>query len=792
MFLYSSLLAGFAFVAVPLLVHLINMLRHRRRPWAAMDFLLLSFRKRQKWLRLRQFLLLVSRILLATLVVALLCGWTGGRQLLQTFGGETTHHIVILDDSYSMGDVSGDGQAYSRALEVLEQLVQRLASDSGEHQLTVMRASRAALSVRGGSESGDAAADLSAQTLTGDSGLIARVMATSVSSIRTDLVPAFELAGELAQATTASKIDVYIASDFRQRDWGSTERLSEAMGGFADDKIDVTMVDCAVAPLPNLAVTEITPRQDVWVAGVPVVIHATVKNYGPTDAQNVTMACQVVRYGDEIAAVDPTRRLSGTIESQPGIVIEDLAAGEEITKTFQVFINQAGTHAVEVQLPGDALDIDNARACALPLSEVQRVLIVDSDPDEVAAYAIASALNPGSQVQLGAIPDVKPPGFLRSATAEALARYRAIYLIDIPEIADSTAGALHDYVAGGGGLAWFLGKSVNAKAYNERLLVEDRRLLSAPLEKIVELPVGGSRETGDVVFGDAGTLVDPLRGAGNSILSLVGITKSWSMANVEVDREERDRAVFRRRDKQPLVTEHRIGTGTVVTSLTSLDSEWTNWPGDATFVPFILLSNARLWSGATAATSRQVTEPLTRSISTDDYFPEVKLLPPTSPPRVAMDVVAVNAENGSSLAKLQLDPLEQLISGSDEVDEFLRPGITELGMLKADGGGVVVPSVAVIQPGEGDLRRADSADIRTSLLPLEIEFVSSRDWTRQIQSTGSSSLGLILLALLALVLAAEQALAYFASYHTSTRVGDPESTAGNSAFGLSAAGGKRL
>ena len=86
MFLYPALLAGFAFVAVPLLVHLINMLRHRRRRWAAMDFLLVSYRKQRKWLRLRQLLLLLTRLAVAAVLVMMLCGWTGGRQILGVLG----------------------------------------------------------------------------------------------------------------------------------------------------------------------------------------------------------------------------------------------------------------------------------------------------------------------------------------------------------------------------------------------------------------------------------------------------------------------------------------------------------------------------------------------------------------------------------------------------------------------------------------------------------------------------------------------------------------------------------
>ena len=210
MFLYPALLLGFLFVGVPLLVHLINMLRHRRRPWAAMDFLLASYRKQKKWIRLRQFLLLLSRLAVAALLAAMLCGWSGGGRLLGALGGRTTHHVVILDDSYSMGDSSGGETAYSRSLQALQDLTRRLASEDGNHQLTVMRASRAALAVRGGSEAGDAAADLSAQTITSDARLINRVMATQASPMRTDLTAAADLASELIRLDAGRfKILVY-------------------------------------------------------------------------------------------------------------------------------------------------------------------------------------------------------------------------------------------------------------------------------------------------------------------------------------------------------------------------------------------------------------------------------------------------------------------------------------------------------------------------------------------------------------------------------------------------------
>lgn len=778
MFLYPALLAGFAFVAVPLLVHLINMLRHRRQPWAAMDFLLASYRKQKKWIRLRQLLLLLSRLAVAALLIAMLCGWTGGRGMLGMLGGQTTHHVVILDDSYSMGDSSGGTEAYARSLRALQDLTQRLATDEGNHQLTVMRSSRASMAIRGGSESGDAAADLSAQTITSDARLINRVMSTTASPVRTDLVPALDLATELISSTPADAKYLYIASDFRKRDWGSPERIAESLRSLPEDEVQVRMIDCAVDPLPNLGITDLAPVDDVWVAGVPVVASVTVHNYGTQPATNVSIANRVIRYDRSLQSPDPTLAFSGKVDSLPPLMIDSLAPGEEVTKTFQVYVTEIGTHAIEVSLPDDALPIDNVRACTLPLTDVGKVLVIDNDPDAMGAYHVASVLDPGSQVRIGAVPEVKSPAFLRSATSETLAPYRAIYLIDLPEIGENAADALASFVRRGGGLAWFLGGSVQAGSYNESLLAQDRALLPAPLTEILPLPRGD--KSGDIGFGQSDSMLDPLRGGGDAIWALVGLAQSWNIELPDVlDSKDSDvedetssrrvRVILKRRDGEPLVTEHKVGQGRIVTVLTSLDARWTNWRSDPTFVPFLLLMNASLWSGAAPPTSRVIDQPLSRQFLVDQYLQDLTFVPATTdPPRVPVEMQAEEIEeSGEAKFQLSLDPAEMVIAGEPNVDEILRPGISEWVLTGGDGRGHVEPVASVIRIGEGDLSRANPAEITQSLLPLPVKFISSSVWSEENRTAGSSTLTMFLLALLGLCLVGEQALAYWASYHLS-------------------------
>ena len=59
-------------VVLPVLIHLINMMRHRRVEWAAMEFLLLSQKKHRTWIILKQLLLLLLRMIAVAAVVLML------------------------------------------------------------------------------------------------------------------------------------------------------------------------------------------------------------------------------------------------------------------------------------------------------------------------------------------------------------------------------------------------------------------------------------------------------------------------------------------------------------------------------------------------------------------------------------------------------------------------------------------------------------------------------------------------------------------------------------------------
>src|SRR5947199_981991 len=95
----AYLAAGAALISLPIIIHLINRMRFKRIRWAAMEFLLKSQKRNRRKLIIEQLILLALRCLLV-----LLAGLLLGRLRLGGDTGQNAFHLVVLDDTPSMGD----------------------------------------------------------------------------------------------------------------------------------------------------------------------------------------------------------------------------------------------------------------------------------------------------------------------------------------------------------------------------------------------------------------------------------------------------------------------------------------------------------------------------------------------------------------------------------------------------------------------------------------------------------------------------------------------------------------
>ncbi len=107
-FLQIAVLWGLPLVLLPLIIHLVNRLRHRNVEWAAMIFLHRAKHSSTRLARLKQWLIMLMRMaailmLLLALARPIAGGWLGG-----SFSTRPDNIVILLDRSASMGTNVGD------------------------------------------------------------------------------------------------------------------------------------------------------------------------------------------------------------------------------------------------------------------------------------------------------------------------------------------------------------------------------------------------------------------------------------------------------------------------------------------------------------------------------------------------------------------------------------------------------------------------------------------------------------------------------------------------------------
>jgi uncharacterized membrane protein len=797
-FLYSPLTWGFMLIGVPILVHLINLVRHRRQKWAAMEFLLESYRRNRRWVMLKQWLLLLARMLAMALLVMMLAKWVSNAQWLGWLGGRTTHHFILLDDSYSMSSRQPQNEtAYDRALRALAGLTEEIASQPGDHQITLIRWSRAALAMRdasgdqpnsdqpNGDDSGksvdetdsqkaasdmaaaagriDLAADLLAQTVSGDPlRLLERINSTAPTALQ--LTPETPL--ELIQPTLASQTGelpiVYMLTDLRRNQFAEAEALKAQLQQLSKMDVPIHLIDCSEGEGQNLSVVSLVPEQEVWAAGVPLLVRFAVRNPSNLSAKNIVAKVRVIVYADNEVTPTTEREYSGNVIELPPVVIEAIEPGQTVSRQVQVVFPAAGGHVVEVSIPDDVLAADNSRWCTIDIRQSQRILLVDGDVQQTNAFYFESVIQPGENLQTGMTVEKVDASYLRDVRAEELASFDVVALLDVPRMDTQAVDKLTEFAESGGGVLLVCGQNTNLAFANEQLYRNGNGLLPVELREINEPPeVLGSNEPQVVV--SEHPIMAPLQKLSSSPFFALKIRKHILPSESSLGSPGLQ-VVATGPDKQPLLIDKAVGVGRTLTLLTGLSNDWSTWAQDPTFVVFALRSLGYLGSFRREATEAPAGSPLNMVVTNKSILPQGDVLMPTGSARRIRLQRQVDIAEGDTVARISLS--SNLQAGNDRtiVDGLLRSGVFESWMTTSDGTLIVNNAAHNVAPEEGNLERISHQEIERQFPGVDLRIRNSSALASGLGARESSQSNLIMGLLVALLLG-EQILAYSASYH---------------------------
>ncbi len=246
-FLQPFILWGLPLVLLPVIIHLINRMRHRPQPWAAMRFLLSATRASVSHAKLRQFLVLLFRVLSVLALVLFLSRPLAGGWLGWVFAPAPDVILILLDRSASMEtQIAGSAvTAREQALKLIAQAAREFEESS--HLVLIENALRAPQEIA------------KAESL-------AQIALTAPTDTAADIPALFQTAVHWLIENRAGTAEIWIASDLQKSNWQPGDARWQSLLAqitALPQKVRVRLLALSSDPEANLsiAVKEVTRRQ---------------------------------------------------------------------------------------------------------------------------------------------------------------------------------------------------------------------------------------------------------------------------------------------------------------------------------------------------------------------------------------------------------------------------------------------------------------------------------------------------------------------------------------------------
>jgi hypothetical protein len=677
-FLSPLLIWGTLLGVIPIIIHLLNRRRFRRVEWAPMRYLKLTIQRNRRRIQIEQLLLLLLRIALPVLLFVLLARpLVNPTGLERWFGGAgRVSHVILVDDSLSMGYASGAPPAFHRAREVAGAL---LAATRPGDRCTLVVTSDPGRPVFHEVE-GTRREELSSDALS-----------LPQTETRAYWPAVLEGVDGVLQSCTYPTRQLTILTDLRKAGWDPG--VSARARRWAEQGLRVRLVDVGADETNNIALESLAPLDRTILAGAESRWEAVIRNASP---RLFAGAKAVLRVDDR-----PTE-----------VALPEIAPRQSAKVPLTVRFPGSGPHDVSLQLPDDELPGDNQLWAAVPVKDSLLIRLVDGEPSsepfgsEVDYLAAPLSIGVGD-AEAWRVEVVEEDDFLSPRLEPA----DVLVLANVAAPTQEQASRLSQLVRGGMGMMIFTGAKLDVGLYNELLYRSGERLLPCPLKAQVD---------GEI----RGLFVEPVRPSPIEKLlelkpsALERVTARQIMVVDEGSEAGKVRVLARWNDapRSPAVIERVVGDGRVLLWTTTADRAGNDWPVEPSFVLAI--------REAVRGTARPT--PLSNTISAGDrprrvvrssqQVSSVRLTPPGSGEPVALLAVPLESKGSDDLGP----------AVAIDLPDTRRAGLYRVAWNEGPLGTQQDLFAANPDAHESALERIGEKDLRAMLEPLKLEVASVR------------------------------------------------------------------
>jgi len=463
-FLQPWLLLTLPLIALPVIIHLINQQRFQSVEWAAMMFLLSAKALSRGYSRLRQWLILLLRMLAVAAVILAVSRPLSQGWLAAAGGDRSSTSIVLLDRSPSMSQASGPG-GESKLMTAKRQVAAALETLGASRVVLIDSVSCTPQELASPRE-------------------IERVLQAEPAAAAADLPLLLQAACDQIGATKSAAGTIWICSDQRANDWKVSDAAWPAIRetlAKMPQSVRLTLLAYTEPAADNLAVrvtqAVLEPRGKTW----ELLLDIAIRRQADAGPDTNTTTNRV-----------PVQIELGTARSTVEI---ELTGRETVLARHAIPIDAAAAQANgwgRVSIPTDSNPADNDFYFAFGTPPVRRTLVVMDDSQVAGRTTAQNSAQTSAQtsVQTSAQPSAKtdqqtsrtleliagiPPDKVLQAKVETVTA-AAVATMPLGDVAlilwqaavpdADTADAVSRFVARGGQMIFLPPESPTTTAFN--------------------------------------------------------------------------------------------------------------------------------------------------------------------------------------------------------------------------------------------------------------------------------------------------------------------------------------
>ncbi len=525
-FLAPLFLAGFAALAIPILIHLSHRTKKEAIPFPSLMFLSkVPFRtvRRQQ---IRHWLLFLLRSAAIILLVTAFARPLFKNLSLGAAGTSNAREIVVMmDRSFSMSY----GDRWQRAVAAAHEVIDGIGPED--------RVSLVFFSDR---------VEVASQP-TGDAGVLnGMIDRARVGAGHTQYAPALQAASRILDASTMPNREAVLITDFQRTGWDDREDVRLPQG------VALTRLDIGVDQASNVALTGLTADRVIRSGRERAALSVRIVNLGPEAVDGLGVTLEID--GQQMAAQSA-----------------DLASNGSATVRFPPFALPRREVQGVVRTTGDALPLDDVFRFVLLPGQVLSVLILEHasarrDESLYLARALAVGTEPAYRVTVKKVTQFRPSDLVGQS---------AVILNDAQFPRGSRGTSLTDFVSDGGGMLIVLGQRSTGRwpAESADLLPG---VLRGPVDRLSDR--GGTLNLTDYDHPILEIFSAPRHG---------DFSQARFFRYRKLEENQTARVLARFDDGSVALAEVARGEGVAVTWTSGLADSWNDFPLQPVFLPFV-------------------------------------------------------------------------------------------------------------------------------------------------------------------------------------------------------------